>query len=400
MVKLKKLYKKQPLIVIICILAFISCFAILSAAPMISKKVGNPDTIWLKQLVFYLISSVIIYIIYKVGNDQIFDKIWWIYYFLLFLLFILAVEHFIYTRIWPGHHLIPIVKTAGGATSWFMLPFFQLQPSEFMKIVMVIVLAKVTQEYNDYYLVRTFETEVRYILKCVGIVMAPAILVYLENDAGVVLIMLVGLFFVLFSSGLRKQWFVFGFSCIAAIIVIGGYLFLYQPQIFSSIMTGHKLDRFYGWFDPEGTVLNQGFQLFYSQLSYGTAGWLGHGFQSVIMQFPEPQTDFIFAVIVTCFGFVGGIATILAVVALDVTILKIGLETSHDRDKYMIMGFIGMLLFQQVWNIGMILGLLPITGITLPFISYGGSSLLSYMICIAMLIDINSQNNILKDKSL
>ncbi len=100
----------------------------------------------------------------------------------------------------------------------------------------------------------------------------------------------------------------------------------------------------------------------------------------------------------TDFGYIGGLITIAAIVALDVVILKIGFDSTNDRDKYFTMGIIGMLIFQQVWNIGMILGLLPITGITLPFISNGGSSLLSYMIAIGMLVDMNSQNNILKNR--
>ena len=80
-------------------------------------------------------------------------------------------------------------------------------------------------------------------------------------------------------------------------------------------------------------------------------------------------------------------------------ILKIGFDSTNNRDKHFTMGIFGMLIFQQVWNISMILGLLPITGITLPFLSYGGSSVLSYMIAIGMFIDINSQNNIMKNRS-
>ena len=85
--------------------------------------------------------------------------------------------------------------------------------------------------------------------------------------------------------------------------------------------------------------------------------------------------------------------------ALDIVILKIGFDSTNRRDKYFTMGIFGMLIFQQVWNIFMILGLLPITGITLPFISYGGSSLLSYMIAIAVFLDIDDQNQIIKNKN-
>ncbi|MFR7592183.1 MAG: FtsW/RodA/SpoVE family cell cycle protein [Longibaculum sp.] len=400
MERIKKLCLEQPLIPLMVLMAVLSCFAIFNAAPLISNKVGNPATLWIKQGVFYIIATVIIFIIYKVGNEQIYDKIWIIYWILMAFLIILALEHLIYTRIWNGHHILPFVKTTGGATSWFNLPGFNFQPSEFMKIALVILLARITKEYNDYYLVRTFETEIRYIGKCMSVVIPPALLVYLQNDTGVMLIILIGVIFVLFSSGLRGQWFMVGIILVALVIGIGAYLFIYQPDIFSKIISGHKLDRFYGWVDPEGTVGKEGYQLFYSLLSYGTAGWFGHGIQAAIKMFPEAQTDFIFAVILTDFGYIGGLITVTAIVGLDIAILKIGFDSTNDRDKYMTIGIIGMLLFQQIWNMSMILGLLPITGITLPFISYGGSSLLSYAIAIGMFIDINSQNNIMKNRSI
>ena len=400
MERIKNLCREQPLIFIMGIICCISCFAILSAAPMISNKVGDPETLWLKQGAFYVISVVMVFIIYKIGKDQIYDKIWIIYWVLMVFLIILAIEHIIYTKIWLKHHIIPIVSTVGGATSWFNFPFFNFQPSEFMKIAIVVALARMTKEHNDYYLIHTTETELRYIWKCMKIVVPPAILVLLQNDTGVVLIMLVGAAFVIFSSGLRKQWFVFGGGLVAFVIIIGAYLFVYQPDIFEKLLSSHQVDRFYGWLDPEGTYNKEGYQLFNSLLSYGSAGLFGHGFQSVIKVFPEAQTDFIFAVILTDYGFVGGLITICAIVALDVIVLKIGLDSTDYRDKFMTMGIIGMLLFQQLWNMGMILGLLPITGITLPFISYGGSSLLSYMIAIALFIDMNSQNNIMKNRSI
>ena len=261
MERIKKLCYEQPLICIICVLAVISCFAILSATPMISNKVGNPETLWLKQGAFYIISAVMVFIIYIIGKDQIYDKIWIIYWILMVLLIILAIEHFIYTRLWPGHHIIPLVNTSGGATSWFNFPFLSLQPSEFMKIAIVIALARVTKEHNDYYLIHTTESELQYIWKCMKVVVPPALLVLLQNDTGVVLIILVGAAFVIFSSGLRNQWFIFGLSLVAVILIIGAYLFIYQPEIFEKLLSSHQVDRFYGWLDPEGTYNKEGFQL-------------------------------------------------------------------------------------------------------------------------------------------
>ena len=394
---MKEFISKRPLIAIMCVLCFISCFAILSAAPII-QKVSNPSTMWMKQLLFYGISAVMIYFINKIGNDQIYDNIWIIYWILVGMLGLLVLDHYIYPHL--GKHLLPIINKVGGATAWYNLKVLSLQPSEFMKIALVILLSKITKEYNEYTLLPTLESEIAYIAKCMGVVILPAALVYLQNDTGVVLIILTGVLFVFFGSGIRDNWFIIGICAIIFVVALGAYLFVYQPDIFSSIFTGHKLDRFYGWLDPEGTVGKQGYQLFYSLLSYGSAGWFGHGFQAVVKVFPEAQTDFIFAVILTNYGFIGGLLTLGAIVTFDIIILNIGFESTNDRDKYFTMGIFGMLIFQQVWNISMILGLLPITGITLPFISYGGSSLLSYMIPIAMFIDIDNQNRILKNRHL
>ena len=395
---MKEFISKRPVVAITCLLCFISCFSILSAAPLI-QKIANPQTLWMKQLLFYGISAVMIYIINKIGNDQIYDNIWLIYWILVILLGLLVIDHYLAPLI-GVRHIVPLADKVGGATAWYDLKVFSFQPSEFMKIALVVLLSKITKEYNEYALIQTLESEITYIVKCMAVVILPAALIYLQNDTGVVLIVLTGVLFVFFGSGIRDKWFIFGIAAIVILVALGAYLFVYQPEIFGKIFTGHKLDRFYGWLDPEGTIMKEGYQLFYSLLSYGTAGWFGHGFQAVIMKFPEAQTDFIFAVILTNYGFIGGLLVLTAIVAFDIIILNIGFESTNDRDKYFTMGIFGMLIFQQVWNIAMILGLLPITGITLPFISYGGSSLLSYMIPIAMFIDIDDQNRILKNRHL
>ena len=107
---------------------------------------------------------------------------------------------------------------------------------------------------------------------------------------------------------------------------------------------------------------------------------------------PEPQTDFIFSVIGQNFGFLGTSAVVLMITAFDLKLIRIAMQYELPRERYMIAGMLGMLLFQQVVNMGMVTGLFPITGITLPFISYGGSSMLSYMIPLAIVFYMSSEN--------
>lgn len=394
MEKLEETIKKYPLIAFIILLGCISCLAVASAAPIMTN-IANPYTLWLKQLLYYGIGGALCFIVYKVGQDTLYKHIKVLYWIFIALLVGLAVDHICYTRI-LHIHIVPLANFVNGATSWYNIPGFSFQPSEFMKIIMVMYLAKITQDYNDRVLVKTTDSEIQYIIQVLKISLPPALLIYLQNDSGVMMILMAAVFFILLSSGMNKNWFLF-VIVIGVVAVLGmGYLFIYQNGIFTSIISGHKLDRIYGWLDPEGTTGNQGLQSWYAQLSYGTAGLFGHGFRAVVKVFPEGQTDYIFSVIATDFGYVGAFITLLCVAGFDITLLNIGLKTDNVRDKAFIMGTFGCLIFQQTWNIGMILGLLPITGITLPMLSYGGSSLLSYMLAMGVAIDIDYQNK-LKD---
>ena len=125
----------------------------------------------------------------------------------------------------------------------------------------------------------------------------------------------------------------------------------------------------------------------------GSSGLFGHGYNQTPIYFPESSTDFIFAVYASNFGFIGVIVLIGIIIYLDVNIILLTRKNIEDTDKYIVAGILGMLLFQQVQNIGMTVGLFPITGITLPFVSYGGSSLLSYMLLVGILLNISVKKN-------
>ncbi len=380
----------------ILILAVISLLAIASATPLIIYP--SPSTYWIKQGIFYAISVCVVIFVLFFKNDRIYSAIWVIYGILMLLLAGLALEHFLHTNF--GIQIIPLAKFVNGATSWYDLVFFDLQPSEFMKITLVIALAKIVNTHNEQNPVHTLKGDLYMLVKIAAVSLPPAILIFLQNDSGVVLIVLAGIFAVIFMSGMNKYWFIIGGIIVVVGIGVAIYLFYYQHDVFVNLIGGgHKIDRFYGWLDPEGTYSDQGYQLFNALLSFASGGLTGHGFQSSLMMFPEAQTDFIFAVIVQGSGLIGGIITILAIIYFDIVVLIIAFRSKHNIDKYFVSGVLGMLLFQQIWNISMVIGLLPITGITLPFLSYGGSSLLSYMIAVGMLFDMERQTRIQERKN-
>ena len=146
------------------------------------------------------------------------------------------------------------------------------------------------------------------------------------------------------------------------------------------------MDRILNWSNSSGLQLTNGLT------AIGSAGITGHGFNHTPIYFPEMQTDFIFAVFASNFGLVGALLLISLFIYFDLNVITMADKSPNMSDKLAIGGIISVLLFQQIQNIGMTLGLLPIMGITLPFISYGGSSLLSYMILIGMLFNISNEN--------
>lgn len=380
----------RPLIIVLIVLAVISCLAIASSAPLITKP--NPNGFWTKQLLYYGISAILMLIVYKFGNDRIYSLMWVFYGILMVFLVGLAIENFASGM---GKHIIPFTKFVNGATSWYSFAGFQFQPSEFMKIIIIICLAKTISNHNNEYLTHSFRNDCIMIFKVLAISVPPCILIFLQNDTGVMLIIVVAIVSILFSSGIQSRWFIIGGLVLVGALLSFAYIFMYNHDLFSKLLGGgYKLDRFYGWLDPEGTYGKQGYQLFNALLAFGTAGWFGHGFQSTIIAFPEAQTDFIFAVIAQGAGFIGGLSTIICIVFLDAILLRIGLHAKNDTDKYFAAGIFGLLIFQQIWNIAMVLGLVPITGITLPFISYGGSSLLSYMMTMGIFLSMERQARI------
>ena len=365
-------YKVDKGILIPMILfAIISVVTIYSAQSLLGADMQN---LALKQVIWYVIGFLIAYFIMFIGNDFIYRNIWILYG--LGVLSLLGLFFF--------------GTSINDAKCWYTLPWNlgTIQPSEFMKIILIMTLGSMIQKFNENFDNPSVMEEFKFLIK-VGIVVGiPSILTFLQPDTGVVLIYLLITIVMLFISGIRYRWFALLFGiCAFVIAIILGIYFISQDLFVKIFGTSFflRIDRLLDWSNGSGYQLENGIS------AIGSAGLFGHGFNNTPVYFPEPQTDFIFAVFGSNFGFVGSLALISLLIFFNVKLIMIALKNNSNINKYVIGGIVGMLIYQQFQNIGMTIGLMPITGITLPFISYGGSSLLSYMIMVGIIFNISNE---------
>lgn len=369
---MKKKYILDPYLIL-----FLTIFFIISVATIYSAQTILKDeyqSLAIKQIFWYIAGIFTIYIITKIKNDSIL-KITWILYIIgnVFLLLLL----FFGTNI-------------NNAKCWFTIKGIgTIQPSEFMKIILIITIAKMINNFHQKYINPTVKEEFVFLIKVGATVLIPSILTFLEPDTGVVLIYLLITFVMLFISGIRYRWFIIFFLIL--IVSVGSILLIYflNSDLFIKIFGTSfflRVDRLLDWNNKSGFQLNNGL------LAIGSAGFFGHGFRNTPIYFPEAQTDFIFAVFASNFGLFGSLILLSLIALFDIRISLIAMRSNTNINKYIIGGILGMLIYQQLQNIGMTFGLMPITGITLPFISYGGSSLISYMIMIGIVFNISREN--------
>ncbi len=366
----KKKFKLDTLILIFVILfAIISIFTIYSAESLLIEQ--NHYT--LRQIIWYGIGAIIVGLIILIGNERILKYSWVLYIITNVLLMLL---------LFFGTPL-------NNAKCWFIIPGIgAFQPSEFMKIILILTLSMMIKKFHYRYNNPSLKEEFIFLIKVILVVALPSILTFLQPDTGVVLIYLLITFIMLFISGIKYRWFIILFILLS--LTIGSVLLLYtfNTDLFIDIFGTSfflRIDRLLDWSNGSGYQLENG------MTAIGAGGIYGVGFNQTPIYFPEPQTDFIFAVYASNFGFIGSTGLICLLLLFDIRLIILALTSSNKTNKYILSGIVAMLLYQQIQNIGMTYGLLPITGITLPFISYGGSSLLSYMIMLGIIINIASE---------
>lgn len=272
--------------------------------------------------------------------------------------------------------LIPgIGSVRNGSRSWFGIGSFGIQPSEFAKIGLIILTSKYLSKSNKF--VKNVKKGVIPILSVLFLVFG---LIMLQPDFGTGMIIVVSILAMLFIAGVNMKFFVgLGLLGVIGIVIL-------------IVIAPYRMDRITSFIDPWSDPLGTGFQIIQSLYAIGPGGLLGMGFlKSRQKQFylPEPQTDFIFSIISEEFGVLGVVIISSLFILLLLFGIKIALNTKDNFAKLLSFGLIFQMLIQAVMNLMVVIGLIPVTGVTLPFLSYGGSSLLVSMVSIGIILNIS-----------
>lgn len=273
--------------------------------------------------------------------------------------------------------------TVRGANAWISVGPFQLQPSEFGKIALVVILAAMAIERIDD--IDQWRTTLTLAVVAAG----PALLIFLEPDLGMALIYFAGLVGVLFIAGTPWKHFAVGALALVTSVLLGFWIL---PSVGIHVVKGYQLQRMTAFLNG-GHGNTAGYQLSQSKTAIGSGGALGKGVsgatQTVYNFLPEDHTDFIFAVVGEVFGFVGAALVVALFGILLWRALRITAQAATQFEQLVAGGICAMFCFEMVVNIGMNVGLMPITGIPLPFVSYGGSHLVADMAAVGVLLSIH-----------
>ena len=356
--------KKYDIILFIAVLVLIlfGLVMIYSASSIWASYKFNDSFKYVKQQALFIIIGIILMnVISKIDYKYYYKKTNNILGVCLFLLVLVLI---------PG-----IGSIRNGSRSWFGIGAFGIQPSEFAKLGLIIFTAKYLSNNNKF--LKNIKRGVIPILLVLFLVFG---LIMLQPDFGTGMIIVVSILAMMFIAGVNIKFFL----CLGLIGVFG--------IIGLIAIAPYRMDRITSFLNPWKDPLGTGFQIIQSLYAIGPGGLLGYGFlNSRQKQFylPEPQTDFIFSIISEEFGFLG----VVIVVSLFFIILyrgiRIALNSKDEFSKYLAFGMVFQILIQAVMNLMVVIGLIPVTGVTLPFLSYGGSSLLISMISIGILLNIS-----------
>ena len=348
-----------PLVVLTLVIAAIGVVNIFSATASYSVS-GTSYSI--RQLYWILTGLVLVLSVCSVDYHLLDDIAYWIYGVVVVLLLLVLVAG----------------KTSMGATRWLHLGFFSLQPSEPMKIVIIIIFARVFSRYPVH-----ASLSIKELGLPLAIVGFPALLIMKQPDLGTAVLVLLIAGSMMLAVGVRLSALISGVVAAVPVIFIGWYFYLRDYQ----------KNRILDFLNPERSRLGSGYHIIQSKIAVGSGGFSGKGYlkgtQTQLRFLPEQHTDFAFSVFSEEWGFLG----CLVVLALYACLILLGLQiASRCNDRFgslLAVGVTAMLFWHIAINIGMVIGLFPVVGVPLPFFSYGGTSMVTSMIGMALLLNIS-----------
>ncbi len=361
----RRLFRNLDYLLLIAVLAIMAVSLVIITSATLANPFGDPMFYVKRQAIRFLIGFIVLIVVISIDYTQFY-----------------RFSHYLY-----GLNLVLLVavlfvgKQTGGAQRWIDLRVFELQPSEFAKIIIIISLARhlASREGN-------FDSLFSVVPSFIY-VFVPIGLIFLQPDLGTSLVFIVILFGMLFLAGVRMRHLL--------TYAIGGAA-IGLPLLWFKLKTYQKM-RLMVFLNPDTDPLGHGYQLMQSMIAIGSGGLRGKGIfegtQNQLEFLLEQHTDFIFSVLAEEAGFIGGVVLILLFMLLIFRVIRTAYIAKDTFGALICIGVATMLTFQILVNIGMTIGIMPVTGLPLPLMSYGGSSLLMNMIAIGLVLNIGMRRH-------
>ncbi|WP_191566009.1 FtsW/RodA/SpoVE family cell cycle protein [Metabacillus idriensis] len=335
-----------------------------------------------KQIAWYIVGCGIILAVMYFDMEQIERIHWFAYGFAMLLLIFLIIA--------PES----IARPINGAKSWFQIPKIgSLQPSELSKIALILTLSHIIAKHHMKYVFRDLKTDIILLTKMGMATLALIAIIMQQPDLGTSLVLLAIFAGLMLVSGISWKVILPIFLLAGSIGGLLIYLIVFQPDLLNMIgVRQYQLGRIYSWLNPEEFKEGDGYHLYQSMLAIGSGLITGKEASLGNVHLPEGHTDFIFSVIGEKYGFAGASFVISLYFLLIYRVISLSLDVKDPFTSYICTGVVSMIAFHVFQNAGMTIGLLPITGIPLPFISYGGSSMISNMLAIGLIFSISFRN--------
>lgn len=306
--------------------------------------------------------------------------------------------------IFPLIFYSPELVASTGAKNWVSIGSVTLfQPSEFMKISYILILARLTVTFKQKYKEKNLQEDGKLLLWFALLTLPIMILLALQKDLGTAMVFMAILAGLVLIAGISWQIILPVVGAVALIVALfmvvflipGGKEFLYHHMGVDT----YQINRLSAWLNPFDYAGSIAYQQTQGMISIGSGGLFGKGFNIVELPVPVRESDMIFTVIAENFGFIGGSIVLALYLILIYRMLRVTFASNNLFYTYISTGFIMMILFHIFENIGAAVGILPLTGIPLPFISQGGSSLISNLIGVGLVLSMSYQNSLNQEKA-